>query len=56
MGCPYSEGELENWEGVDNPMGKACSACLEYDCGHNANENSEVVQLDEEYAALFRGG
>lgn len=27
MSCPYSESELEYWDGVANPMGQDC-----YDC------------------------
>lgn len=37
MGCPYSDKELDYWEGVCNPMGKACHTCEWYECEHNPN-------------------
>ena len=40
MSCPYSSEELDYWDGVNNPMGKACYECEEWECEHNANPDS----------------
>lgn len=37
LGCPYSEDELDRWDGVNNPMGNFCYECEEWECEHNAN-------------------
>jgi len=37
MSCPYSEEDLDYWDGVANPMGEACNDCQDYDCDHNPN-------------------
>jgi len=37
LDCPYSEDELDRWDGVDNPMGNFCYECEEWECEHNAN-------------------
>lgn len=34
MSCPYSEEELQKWDGVSNPMGKPCQSCYQCDCEH----------------------
>ena len=34
MSCPYSEEELEKWDGVSNPMGQACNNCYKCECEH----------------------
>jgi hypothetical protein len=36
--CPYSDEELEYWNGVCNPMGDACNGCQDYECEHNLND------------------
>ncbi len=40
MSCPYSDKELDYWDGVCNPMGEACYTCEEYDCDHNENPDN----------------
>ena len=35
--CPYSDIELQYWDGVANPMGDACDDCTDVDCEHNLN-------------------
>lgn len=37
--CPYSDGELELWDGVTNPMGDDCYSCTDFDCEHNSNRD-----------------
>jgi len=57
MSCPYSDAELDYWDGVANPMGGACYSCQEYECEHNFNmDNPELIALDDEYAPFFREG
>lgn len=34
MSCPYSDEELQEWDGVANPMGQACRECYECTCEH----------------------
>ncbi len=38
MSCPYSEQDLELWDGVYNPMGDACDECENYECEHNLGD------------------
>jgi len=40
MSCPYSEKELELWDGVCNPMGDACYDCDNCECDHFAGDHS----------------
>ena len=37
--CPYSDEDLDYWDGVSTPMGEACNDCLNYECEHNPNPN-----------------
>lgn len=54
MSCPYSQAELEKWDGASNPMGDDCYTCTDFECEHNANiENPELVPGDREDLALF---
>lgn len=41
MSCPYSERELEEWDSVCNPMGKACYECNDCYCEHFAGDHSQ---------------
>lgn len=41
MSCPYSDEELDYWDGVYNPMGRACYTCEWYECEHNANPGND---------------
>jgi len=50
LGCPYSEDELDRWDGVDNPMGNFCYECEEWECEHNANGDNPNF-LDEQTKA-----
>lgn len=34
MGCSYSEEKLDEFDGVSNPMGTACSSCYSCECEH----------------------
>lgn len=54
MTCPYTEFQLEVWDGVCTPMGEVCYSCEEFGCEHNANEeNPEVLDLGE-YEGFFK--
>ena len=44
--CPYSDEELEYWDGVSNPMGSECNDCEEYDCEHNLNPDPSEPYWD----------
>ena len=44
--CPYSEEELEKWDSVSNPMGRACLGCENYDCEHNLNSDPSYPEFD----------
>ena len=52
--CPYSDEELDYWDGVSNPMGDACNDCLNYECEHNMNADPDMpmppwqVEYEEE--------
>jgi len=46
MGCPYTDEQLQFWDGVTNPMGEACHDCEDYDCEHNPNPNGEFEPPD----------
>lgn len=47
MSCPYSDEQLDYWDGVSNPMGKACYECEEWDCEHNPNSCSIFYEPPE---------
>ncbi len=34
MGCRYTDEQLQEWDGVANPMGEACRNCRECTCSH----------------------
>lgn len=34
MSCPYGDDELQEWDGVANPMGVECNNCYECECEH----------------------
>jgi len=38
MSCPYSDEELQKWDGVSNPMGPECSRCYNCECEHWAGD------------------
>lgn len=40
MRCPWSDEELEYWDGVSNPMGSECNECEVWDCEHNINDDN----------------
>jgi len=37
MGCYYTDDELQKYDGIANPIGKACYNCDELQCEHNEN-------------------
>lgn len=39
MSCPYTDDELEYFDGVSNPMGDACRDCDNFECEHNSTED-----------------
>lgn len=48
MSCPYSDDDLEMFDGVSNPMGSACYECADFDCEHNANINDPDGQITDD--------
>jgi hypothetical protein len=46
--CPYSDDELDKWDGVNNPMGVACNDCGEYECEHNLNGDPDGPEFSED--------
>jgi hypothetical protein len=46
LNCPYSDVELDYWDGVSNPMGSACNECEEYECEHNPNPDPSYYEPD----------
>jgi len=44
--CPYSDEVLDKWDGVSNPMGRACNNCENYDCEHNPNPDPSYPEFD----------
>lgn len=46
MSCPYSDEELDYWDGVCNPMGDACYECGEWECEHYAGEHGTFSPED----------
>jgi hypothetical protein len=59
MSCPYN-AQLDQWDGVYNPIGRACYNCQEWWCEHNANNEIDKIdeweQLDEDTISLFAEG
>jgi hypothetical protein len=49
MSCPYSDEELQYWDGVTNAMGKECDSCEDFDCEHNTNfeNNPECAGMND---------
>jgi hypothetical protein len=53
MSCPYSDEELQEWDGVTNPMGAPCYSCEDWDCEHNENEDHpERIPFDEDESMI----
>lgn len=46
MSCPFSEFELDMFDGVVNPMGEPCNTCYDYECEHNNNEDNPEWLFD----------
>jgi len=55
--CPFSEEELDEFDGVSNPMGDYCNDCENTDCEHNPNPGPEAIDwpdlMDE---AMMKSG
>ncbi len=45
--CPYSDEELEKWDGVTHPMGNACNDCENYECEHNPNGDPSMPSPED---------
>jgi len=64
MSCPFTESELEIFDGVANPMGEVCMDCEDWECEHNNNLDNPNYEpfiasgepmSPEEFAVCNRG-
>ena len=55
MDCPYSDEELQYFDGVNNPMGDECRNCQNFECEHNFTEQYDDGPGEDSYYVPGQG-